>query len=266
MTKEVRIAVVSDIHSNARAFEAALTALRSSGFDQLVVLGDLLTYGVEPEEVLEIAVREAAAGAVFIKGNHDQIYFDLARGRQDYLRSLPEWLRETVCWTQARIGSTGIDARIFWRDEWVQGPVLFAHANPFAFADWTYLNDDADFLRAGIVLRERGAKLGVFGHTHRPKVVLVQESPAALTVIERVLGSSTTVELPKLGVAIFDIGSVGQPRNSQKLSSAGIVTLAGDRISCEWLSLDYDVRAHRQALSGSSMSEGTVQKLLGFFQ
>ena len=266
MTQEVRIAVVSDIHANARAFEAALTALRGVGFDQLVVLGDLLTYGVEPEEVLEMAAREAAAGAVFIKGNHDQLYFDLAQGRQDYFLGLPAWLQETVCWTQARIGSSGIDARFPWQNEWIDGPVLFAHANPFAYADWTYLNGDAEFQRAGTVLRERGAKLGVFGHTHRPKVVLLPESPAAPAVIQPLLDGPATVELPTSGVAIFDIGSVGQPRNAQKFSSAGIVTLTGDRIRCACLRLDYDVQAHQQALSGSSMSEGTVQKLLGFFQ
>lgn len=265
MSDPIRIAVVSDIHANARAFEAALAALRRKGFDHLVILGDLLTYGVEPFEVLEIAAREASGGALFIKGNHDQLYFDLACGREDYLVRLPDWLRETVRWTEARIGQAGLDARFEWRNEWVLGPLFFAHANPFAYADWTYLNQDADFLRAGAALRERGARLGAFGHTHRPKVVLLPDSPASHSVIDLAADGAQACAIPRDVVAIFDVGSAGQPRNREKRASAGLVTLAGKDINCEVLHLEYDVAAHRRAVGGSSMSQATKDKLLGYF-
>jgi predicted phosphodiesterase len=264
MSEQVRIAIMSDIHANARAFEAALSGLRDRGFDHLVILGDLLTYGAEPLEVLEIAAREAAAGAIFIKGNHDQLYFDLATGKEDYLARLPDWLQETARWTVAQIGDAAIETRFPWRNDWILGPLFLAHANPFAYGDWSYLNQNADFLRAGTALRERGVRLGIFGHTHRPKVVLLPEASESPRVID-LADDETACGIPQAGVAIFDVGSTGQPRNRQKRATAGLVTVAKDQISCVALHLDYDVAAHRRTVMSTGMSQSTVEKLLGYF-
>ena len=73
----MKIAVLSDIHSVSSALDAALDDARAEGFDVLLILGDLLTYGVNPAETLEL-VHEAVArdGAILISGNHDQMYLD----------------------------------------------------------------------------------------------------------------------------------------------------------------------------------------------
>jgi putative phosphoesterase len=60
----VKIVVVSDIHGN---FDA-LSAL-PEGYDELWVLGDLVNYGPQPNEVIDF-VREKAA--LVVLGNHDQ--------------------------------------------------------------------------------------------------------------------------------------------------------------------------------------------------
>src|SRR5262245_54773629 len=64
----MRVAVVSDIHSNLHALEAVLDALETDAPDDLWCLGDLVGYGPLPNECC--ALIEARAD-VCLAGNHD---------------------------------------------------------------------------------------------------------------------------------------------------------------------------------------------------
>src|SRR5436189_3309955 len=64
----MKVAVISDIHANRHAFEAALEAIAASDASELWCLGDLVGYGAEPDACVELA-REHAA--VCLAGNHD---------------------------------------------------------------------------------------------------------------------------------------------------------------------------------------------------
>src|SRR3989304_2966246 len=160
--------VLSDLHANARALRAALALVYNEPFDHLVILGDLLTYGCEIDEVIEmVGDAQRSHRAALIVGNHDQLYFDLARGVRDYYATLPDWLRETVDHTFERLDIRALRDGLSWSLEHAAGDILFSHANPYEPADWSYLNSDADHLRAATRLTERGYRVGVFGHTHR---------------------------------------------------------------------------------------------------
>jgi predicted MPP superfamily phosphohydrolase len=113
-----RIAVISDVHANSQALRAALEQARKTGFDDLVVLGDLLTYGCSPREVLDL-IGEAMVryGAHLTTGNHDQLYFDLAVGHNRYYDELPAWLRETVDWTREALGRFDLKSQFNLKDE-----------------------------------------------------------------------------------------------------------------------------------------------------
>jgi putative phosphoesterase len=64
----MRIAFISDIHGNFTAFQAVLADINSQSIDQIVCLGDAVTLGPQPLEVLN-ALRELKC--LYIKGNHD---------------------------------------------------------------------------------------------------------------------------------------------------------------------------------------------------
>ncbi len=64
----MRTAFVSDIHGNFTAFKAVLADLDSQKVDQIVSLGDTITMGPQPLEVLA-KLREL--NCIYIKGNHD---------------------------------------------------------------------------------------------------------------------------------------------------------------------------------------------------
>jgi len=65
----MRIAFISDIHGNFTALETVLIDIKDQNVDQLICLGDTVSLGPQPKEVLN-ALR--LHKAVTIMGNHDQ--------------------------------------------------------------------------------------------------------------------------------------------------------------------------------------------------
>lgn len=67
----MRICVISDIHSNVFALEAALKEIDALRPDKIVCLGDIVGNGACPEETVSVFRRRGDIKAV--KGNHDAI-------------------------------------------------------------------------------------------------------------------------------------------------------------------------------------------------
>ena len=238
----MRIAVLSDIHAMSACLAAALADARREGFDVLLILGDLLTYGVTPVETLAL-VNEAVARdhAVLVMGNHDQLYLGTEGGTQDYLARLPDWLRESVDWTAAQL-PPGVMDGFNWQTEWSSGALLAAHANPHCFGDWTYL-DDADRAQiAALTLAQRGYRYGIFGHTHRARTFEHGD------------------------ISIFTIGSLGQPRDdNDRRPQWTMVDLDEDSITLRRRGVVFDRADHLAAIRATTMSPATQARLCGFF-
>lgn len=262
-----RIAVISDLHSNATALQAALAAAETRGFDTLVILGDLLTYGCDPHAVLtRIGGLLAQGNARLVPGNHDQMYFDLAAGRTSYFDRLPGWLRETAEWTHKQLGGVDLAADLPWEQHFSLAGIFFAHANPFAYGDWTYLNTEVEMDAAIGALRARGERMGVFGHTHRGKVVAYAGDTRAATWRELGGEPALSCHVAPGGEAVADPGSVGQPRGAGHFSSMLFIDVdaAGTRFHLH--RVEYDVAAHLARIRASGLSSDTQAKLMSYFK
>ena len=66
----MRVAVLSDVHSNLRALEAVLAEIDAGGFDTIWFLGDLVGYGPKPNECAALLQERAA---ICLAGNHDLV-------------------------------------------------------------------------------------------------------------------------------------------------------------------------------------------------
>lgn len=260
-----RIAVISDLHSNGLALTAALAAAKARGFDMLAILGDLLTYGCDPHAVLDQVGSALAKGnARLVRGNHDQMYFDLALGETAYFDRLPAWLRETVEWTHHQLGGDEL-AALPWEQSFSLAGIFFAHANPFAFGDWTYLNGESEMDSAMTALRNRGERIGVFGHTHRSKIVEYagKAGKGSWQALEDKPSLSRHI-VPGSG-AIADPGSVGQPRGKGLFSSMLFIDSDAAGIDFHFHRVEYDVAAHLAQIGASGLSSATQSKLMSYF-
>jgi len=89
----MKILIISDIHANLEALQTVL----AEPHDELWVLGDLVNYGPNPSEVLNLVRRHAST---VIQGNHDYAignsvdpqcsrpFREMARAMQDYTESV----------------------------------------------------------------------------------------------------------------------------------------------------------------------------------
>jgi predicted phosphodiesterase len=63
-----RLAVITDVHADVHALRDALVQIDDLNIDQVLCCGDLIDYGLFPEETLTLLEeREVVA----IRGNHD---------------------------------------------------------------------------------------------------------------------------------------------------------------------------------------------------
>ena len=100
----MRVAVLSDIHSNLAALDAVLEDLRA--VDAVWVLGDIVGYGPYPDAVVARLRKEHA---VAVRGNHDAAALGEldAASFNDDARTAVEWTGATASAPETRPGWTG---------------------------------------------------------------------------------------------------------------------------------------------------------------
>lgn len=252
------VVVLSDVHGNVRALDAALRAARTRRIDRLVFLGDLLTYGPDVNAVVTRIADEVSNGAQLLLGNHDQMYLEIADGRSDYYDQLPEWIRASVDLVCAELDFDAMVTLPFQR-EWTHRDVLFAHANPFS--DWRYLSTPQAQRDAATELVARQLMGGVFGHTHRPYLADIDPSEDTHESTDRSLSRSTRAS----GAFVFNAGSVGQPRERGAPSTILRLRLGPDETMAWVEDVDYDHAGHRRALAALPLPKTTLDELSKWF-
>ncbi len=175
----MRLAIFADIHANRQAFSACLDAARSRGAERMVLLGDYVGYGADPEWSVDAVMGLVDAGAIAVRGNHDNGRLGALQRR--FLAGLPLTLNE--------------DDRLYVHSE---------ASNP---SRWRYVQDAADAARSMIATE---AHVTFCGHIHRPGLYSMS-SAAKMTSFVPV--SEVPVQLLKGRQWLAVLGSVGQPRD-----------------------------------------------------
>jgi putative phosphoesterase len=78
----MKIAAISDIHGNFKALERVLEDIKDTGADSVIVLGDIVFFGEEPQKCFE-TLREIDP-LVWIRGNTDDWFNEIG---EDYMSS-----------------------------------------------------------------------------------------------------------------------------------------------------------------------------------
>ena len=99
----MRIALFSDVHANAVAFEAMLEDLGRQTVDSVVCLGDHVQGGPQPVECFDLV---QGLGCPVVMGNSDYFVLTLDPGEEQE----GEAQKETVRWTQAQLGEERLEA------------------------------------------------------------------------------------------------------------------------------------------------------------
>lgn len=245
-------AVLSDIHGNLPALDAVLADAREQGAERYWCLGDVVGYGAQPAECLDI-IRELAAR--MIKGNHEEAVLRGPLGFNPLASQAIRWTRDAL--EDHRDSIAYLESLGVRVDE---DHAVLVHGSPaqpideYLFREDTldHLPRDRDFspkLARCFQLIDRPCFVG---HTHVPGVI-----DEGLTWVEPsdVGGRFDTHGRP----CIANVGSTGQPRDGDLRASYALF----DGRSVTFRRVHYDVKeAAARIFAAEGLPDRLGQRLL----
>jgi diadenosine tetraphosphatase ApaH/serine/threonine PP2A family protein phosphatase len=213
----VRYLIVSDVHGNLLALDAVLTAVQ--GWDRLLVLGDLVGYGAQPNEVVD-RVRGLGPHAI-VRGNHDKVAagLDGAETFNPAAQRAAEWTRSVL--TEA---SRSYLATLPRGPVVVDDRVEICHGSPVD--EDAYIFGEGDVAEALVRARH---PLCFFGHTHFPMAVALTPE-GDLDMLCQGAGDHDPVRFDGRSRLLVNPGAVGQPRDGDPRAACALFDSASGEV------------------------------------
>ncbi len=245
----MRYLILSDIHSNIDALDAVLDAAREVPTDGILVLGDLVGYGAEPELVVE-RIRALNPVAI-VRGNHDKVVAGVES--DDGFNPLA---KISAALTRRALTQASLDYLVALP----KGPlqvdtvVEVCHGSPFD-EDW-YIHQEMDVVEA-IAASQRPVCL--FGHTHIPLAATSAGEGGAEILLA---GDGDGKEIPIGGDRRYVVnpGSVGQPRDGDP--RAAYAVLDTERLTVAFRRMAYPVEQARDRIFAAGFPRALGQRLM----
>jgi predicted phosphodiesterase len=219
----MKLAVVSDIHGNLDAFQAALQDIEGQNVDQTVSLGDMVGYGPEPEETLKL-VQERGISSV--SGNHE-----LAVLKPHVRKWFNQLARESIQKTAAIISENSIGYLNTLPDFRIIPPFRFVHGAP-PDSPFIYLFQLSES-RLLEIFEQSDEWIIFVGHTHHLRLIAYDGQQ----IIYKRLGQGIT-RLSTEYKYIVNAGSVGQPRDGNNHAKYVIMDISAKTLEVRFVSYD----------------------------
>lgn len=225
------MAIFGDIHANLPALEAVWAAMDARGLTTRYCLGDLVGYGVQPNEVVTW-LRDQQIPTIM--GNYD---LGVGNTSDDcgcaYKDASAEALgKRSIAWTNAH---TTDASKAYLRSLVADIPmqvgdlrVRLVHGSPRRINEYLYADRPDASLERLLDLAE--ADILVCGHTHLP--------------YHRVLPS---------GRQVVNAGSVGKPKDGDPRACYIILDAVERHLQVEFVRVPYDIEREAQAIEASAM-------------
>ncbi len=226
----MRQALISDIHGNLEALQAVLADIATQNVQDIVCLGDVVGYGPNPNECLDLVGRKAS---LTILGNHDQAaLFDPDGFNPVALRA--------IYWTRDQLDSGSTQAvnrrwdflselpRLHSKDEF-----LYVHGSPrdatneYVFPETIYDKNKMESIF------QRVTQYCFQGHTHMPGVF----TPDLEFIRPSQCDNGFTLGREKL---MINVGSVGQPRDEDNRACYAILDHSAKKIMFRRVPYNFD--------------------------
>jgi diadenosine tetraphosphatase ApaH/serine/threonine PP2A family protein phosphatase len=239
----MRLAIISDIHSNLHAFTAVMEEVEKRKADSVFCLGDLVGYNAFPSEILDLVLQKNIPS---IMGNHDIVCCGLEN---------PIWFnsaaREASLWTRKRLSE---EKKLYLRnlpnEMTVYEKVHAVHGSPSSRDD--YIMDLMDALNNFQHLPDKKINLCLYGHSHIPGI-FSDRGPSHNA------GYAGKHLLNPRNRHFANPGSVGQPRDGDPRASFAI--LDTEEFSFEIIRVNYDIEGAMKAVLKSGLPQFLADRL-----
>lgn len=225
----MRLAIISDIHSNIDALKAVLEDCRQREIEAIYSTGDLVGYLPFPNEVLEV-IR--MAGITAIQGNHDKAIFEASLPEQNVLATMSQKELQASASRIYTLSTLSDLHKTFLGDLpedlflEVDGLVIrLVHGSPDKIDEYLY----EDSPRLTEIAGAMSEDILVFGHTHLP--------------FHQVVG----------GKHFINAGSVGKPKQGNPNSVYIIIETREGQAEVEIIEVPYDRGPINEAIKASPL-------------
>jgi diadenosine tetraphosphatase ApaH/serine/threonine PP2A family protein phosphatase len=243
----MRYLVISDIHANLEAFETVMAEAKPIGYDKVLLLGDLVGYGADPNAICD-RVRALKPDAL-IRGNHDKVGSGV-----ESPEGFNAVARNAIRWTYDNLSKDNRE----WLAALPEGPMIvddmieICHGTPFD--EDAYVFDDLDALRAMHAARR---PLCLFGHTHVQVGQYLSRDEFGLATADD--QRPLTIPLDEANRYLVNPGSVGQPRDGDPRAGFAIVdTTAREVTICR---VEYPIAKAQARILEEGLPEVLAQRL-----
>jgi len=236
----MKIAIISDLHSNLAALNAVLESIEAEGVEQIICGGDLVGYNAEPCQVIN-TVRQL--GIPCVMGNHDAAVAGLFDPENFNAPA-----RAAVEWTIQQLDE---DSLAFLREL----PYV-RQVESFTIVHGT-LNKPEQFgyifnaYEAEEHFQHQRDTICFIGHSHIPGVFI---SGDMIT-----LSRGSRVRIRTGQRYVVNVGSVGQPRDNNPAASYAIYNMVENAIHFKRVA--YDVRTTQQKILDAGLPNILAMRL-----
>ena len=237
------MALLSDVHGNLPAFQSVLADVRETGVDEIWCLGDLIGYGAQPDECVELA-RESCD--LCLIGNHDLVVL----GKLD-IDDFSMNAALAAKWTQEHVTKETLD--------WLGGlepadtsrAMGLYHASP-RDPVWEYVLSTT---QAGACMDTMEPRVGAVGHSH---VALWFNRADGGPVNGDHAPAGTELDLSE-GDWIVNPGGVGQPRDGDPRAAWLLLDLGSWTAS--WRRVEYPIDDAARAIERAGLPDALSKRL-----
>lgn len=214
----MRLAVLSDVHGNAVAFQAVIDDMKRMAPDAVVFLGDIVMRGPQPSECVEL-LRSLEPLAT-VRGNYDHMFTRYPKS-PDWK---PETFKENMQYRAFQYDRARLTAeQQHWIAHWPMGQALtlngiqteLYHASASSFVQITY--PWATLEQLDSLHQYEETKLVLTAHTHH---AFVRQA---------------------MGRTVVNGGSVGIPFDRDNRASYAVIDLTGNDIAVQLRRVSYDI-------------------------
>lgn len=233
----MKLIILSDIHANFEALSAVLDDIENKKIKNFkyCILGDLINYGMRPNETINTIKNIQEETEILLAGNHEMAIFGFEDNRFSSTRG-----KEALNITKKLIKPSNLDyidsnlSKNFIRRTFENKKYLFIHGS-LSDTFWGKINEKEI---ENYVYKEYDVVFS--GHTHKPHF------------IEKYYEANNVEMNNKKKTIFINPGSVGQPRNHNTNAQYAI----WDTVTCnlEFCNVSYDIK-HEQSLYDRSIDE-----------
>jgi predicted phosphodiesterase len=231
----MKIALISDIHGNDVALEAVLSDIAKRGVDQLICLGDVISFGPQPLQVLE---RLFALNCPCILGNHDEDFIC-----PEPVSELDDWGLRMTEWCAAQLSATDL-AYLSSFHSLLPVPLeggktlLCCHASPRNNQEFLLSHTPDDELNVMLDGHWQHTAIA-FGHNH--------------TQMLRLIRRSMLIGVGSVGYPIVRPWVKGQRVRTVPWCEYALIHSQGENISVEFCRIPMNLAAAKDAARRSGM-------------